>query len=86
MSTEEMTEVRVEMTVTEEVTYDFPVTVEIPAEVADDPEAVTDYFAENEDLWLDDLPIDASRGSLSVNERDVEDVKLLPSTEAACSP
>ncbi|MFC4463985.1 hypothetical protein ACFPH6_05305 [Streptomyces xiangluensis] len=81
MNTEEMTHARVEMTVTEKVTYDFPVTVEVPADVADDPQALTEYLAENEELWLDDLLITGGINvSLAVNERDVQEVKLLDET------
>ncbi|MEV4033721.1 hypothetical protein [Streptomyces umbrinus] len=78
MNGEEMTEARVEMTVTEEVTYNFLVTVEVPADVAHDPQALMEYLADNEELWLDDLPITGGTNvSLAVNERDVEEVKLL---------
>ncbi|MEV0220702.1 hypothetical protein [Streptomyces sp. NPDC050704] len=82
MNAEEMTKARVEMTVTEEVTDDFPATVEVPTDVADDPQALTEYLADNEDLWLDDLPITGGINvSLAVNERDVEEVKLLDEAE-----
>ncbi|WP_326728073.1 hypothetical protein [Streptomyces phaeochromogenes] len=78
VNAEEMIEVRVEMTVTEEVTYNFLVSVEVPADVANAPEALTEHLAENEDLWLDDLPITGGINvSLAVNERDVEGVRLL---------
>ncbi|MGI3224545.1 hypothetical protein ACRJ4B_11935 [Streptomyces sp. GTA36] len=78
MNAEEMTEVRVEMTVTEKVTYNFLVSVEVPADVANAPEALTEHLAENEDLWLDDLPITGGINvSLAVNERYVEGVRLL---------
>ncbi|MFF4506676.1 hypothetical protein [Streptomyces sp. NPDC001401] len=83
MNTGEITKVRVEMTVTEEVTYDFPVTVEVPTVLADDPEALTEYLVENEDLWLDDLPITGgSEVCLAVNEPVVEEGNLLPFAEA----
>ncbi|SEB60329.1 hypothetical protein [Streptomyces melanosporofaciens] len=80
---EELTKIRVELTVTEEVTYDFPITLEVPPEVADDIEALTSHLAEHEDLWLDYLPIDGRNGYLTVNERDVDDVKVLPLNTAA---
>ncbi|CAM5730910.1 MULTISPECIES: hypothetical protein [Streptomyces] len=80
----ELTKIRVELTVTEVVTtYDFPITLEVPADVADDIEALTGHVVEHEDLWLDDLPIDGSNGYVAVNERDVDDVKLLPLDKAA---
>ncbi|MFE2181089.1 hypothetical protein [Streptomyces sp. NPDC059455] len=79
----ELTKIRVELTVTEVATYDFPITLEVPADVADDIEALTGHVAEHEDLWLDDLPIDGSNGYVAVNERDVDDVKLLPLDKAA---
>lgn len=86
-TTPEETRIRVEMTVTEEVTYTFPVTVEIPADVVGDEDALIDYLAENEDLWLDELPVNGSAdGSLSVDERFVNEVELLPRTQAAWSP
>ncbi|MER7877716.1 hypothetical protein ABTY63_29935 [Streptomyces solisilvae] len=80
---EELTKIRVELTVTEELIYEFPITLEVPPEVADDIEALTSHLAEHEDLWLDDLPIDGSNGYLTVNERDVDNVKVLPLDKAA---
>lgn len=79
MKTEELAEIQVEMTVTEVVTYEFPVTVEVPVSTAGDVEKLTDYLVENEDLWLDDLPITGGANVyLSVTERDVEKVRMLP--------
>ncbi|WP_413116224.1 hypothetical protein ACK1X7_36950 [Streptomyces sp. CY1] len=80
---EELTKIRVMLTVTEAVTYDFPFSLDVPPDVADDIEALASHLADHEDLWLDDLPIDGSNGYLTVNERDVDDVKLLPLDKAA---
>ncbi|MET8983267.1 hypothetical protein ABZX85_47655 [Streptomyces sp. NPDC004539] len=70
--------VKIELTVTEEVTYRFPLTVDVPTEVADDPEALREYLADDDSLWVDDLPVTGGDGaSLNVNERAVDEVKLL---------
>ncbi|MEU0924554.1 hypothetical protein [Streptomyces malaysiensis] len=42
---EELAKIRVELTVTEELIYDFPITLEVPPEVADDIEALTSHLA-----------------------------------------
>ncbi|MEV1083469.1 hypothetical protein AB0I98_35520 [Streptomyces sp. NPDC050211] len=56
-ATEETTRVKVEMAVTEEVTYEFPITVDVPVDVVDDTEALTEYLDLHDELWVDDLPI-----------------------------
>ncbi|MET8983269.1 hypothetical protein ABZX85_47665 [Streptomyces sp. NPDC004539] len=53
MSTETVT---VDMEVTETVTYAFPVTVEVPVGVADDPDALNAYLAGHDELWLGQMP------------------------------
>ena len=79
MDLEKMTETRVEMTVTEEVTYEFPLTVQLPAAAAEDPEALREYLAENDHEWIDDLPVTGGdEVILYVNERSVDRVRLLP--------
>ncbi|MFJ4879896.1 hypothetical protein ACIP93_32480 [Streptomyces sp. NPDC088745] len=65
--------VRLALTVTEEVTYEFTAEVELPAYIANNPNAVRDYLADNEDIWLDHL--DALSG-VSINERSLDDVEL----------
>ncbi|HEY8984808.1 MAG TPA: hypothetical protein VIU15_35195 [Streptomyces sp.] len=84
MDTQDTVSVRVELTVTEEVTYEFPVTVEVPADAADDPEALAQHLAENDGLWIDDLPVTGGdEVILYVNERSVDRVTLLSHSEAA---
>ncbi|QNP74992.1 hypothetical protein IAG44_39980 [Streptomyces roseirectus] len=84
MDTDSTARVRVEMTVTEEVTYEFPLTVDVPAEVADDVEALTEHLAGDDSLWIDDLPVTGGEDvSLSVNERVLERVQLPSRSEAA---
>ena len=84
MNAEEMTEVKVEMTVMEVVTYEFPIDVEVPIAVAGDQDELMGYLIENEDLWLDDLPITGGCDvTLSVTERDVEEVRILSLVGAA---
>jgi hypothetical protein len=83
-TTPEETRIRVEMTVTEEVTYTFPVTVEVPADIARDRHALRDHLAENEALWLDELPVNGGADVyLYINERAVDEVELPPRTQAA---
>ncbi|MFJ3817832.1 hypothetical protein [Streptomyces sp. NPDC090056] len=61
------------LTVTEEVTYEFTVDVELPAYIASNPNALRDYLADNEDIWLDHL--DPLSG-VTINERSLDDVEL----------
>ncbi|MGO4459863.1 hypothetical protein AB4039_21580 [Streptomyces sp. M-16] len=61
------------LTVTEEVTYEFTVEVELPAYIASNPNALRDYLADNEDIWLDHL--DPLSG-VTINERSLDDVEL----------
>ncbi|MFE6461980.1 hypothetical protein ACFVP0_31550 [Streptomyces cinereoruber] len=61
------------LTVTEEVTYEFTAEVTLPAYIADDPDALHGYLADNEELWLDHL--DPLSG-VTVNERSLDDVEL----------
>ncbi|MFJ5079576.1 hypothetical protein ACIP8Z_33980 [Streptomyces sp. NPDC088553] len=61
------------LTVSEEVTYEFTVEVQLPAYIVNNPNALRDYLADNEDLWLDDL--DPLSG-VTINERSLDDVEL----------
>lgn len=84
MDTQDTVSVRVELTVTEEVTYEFPVTVEVPADVADDPEALAEHLSGHDGLWIDDLPVTGGdEVILYVNERSLDRVTLLSHSEAA---
>ncbi|KPI30559.1 hypothetical protein OV450_7219 [Actinobacteria bacterium OV450] len=64
---------RLALTVSEEVTYEFTAEVELPAYIANNPNALRDYLAENEDIWLDHL--DPLSG-VTINERSLDDVQL----------
>lgn len=68
--------VAVTLTVTEEVTYGFPVNVEVPASIATDHGALHDYLACNEDLWLDDLDPTGANSCLYINERSLDGVSM----------
>ncbi|MFD3728844.1 hypothetical protein [Streptomyces sp. NPDC058671] len=61
------------LTVSEEVTYELTVEVQLPAYIVNNPNALRDYLADNEDLWLDDL--DPLSG-VTINERSLDDVEL----------
>ncbi|MEU2391980.1 hypothetical protein [Streptomyces sp. NPDC007369] len=61
------------LTVTEEVTYEFTAEVQLPAYIANNPNALRDYLADNEDIWLDHL--DPLSG-VTINERSLDDVEL----------
>lgn len=70
--------VTVELTVTEEVEYTFTTQVEVPASVAADAEALHEYLAEDEDLWLDDLDPSGGKGTyLCINERSLDAVSVV---------
>ncbi|NUK53367.1 hypothetical protein HRW14_24455 [Streptomyces lunaelactis] len=73
---EEVT-VTVSLTVTEQVTYEFEAEMEIPAGVAGDADELHEYLADNEDLWLDSLDPLGANGSLSVNERSLDDASVV---------
>ncbi|MFE5715790.1 hypothetical protein ACFQ7J_33840 [Streptomyces sp. NPDC056501] len=64
---------RLALTVSEEVTYEFTVEVEIPAYIANNPNALRDYLADNEDIWLDHL--DPLSG-VTINERTLDGVEV----------
>lgn len=64
---------RLALTVTEEVTYEFTFEVELPAYIANNPNALHDYLTDNEGIWLDRL--DPVSGS-TVNERSLDNVEL----------
>ncbi|MGQ4354877.1 hypothetical protein [Streptomyces drozdowiczii] len=72
---EETVTVTVELTVTEDVTYGFNSDVEVPADIAADPDELHDFLSENEELWLDDL--DPVGGTLYINERHLEQVDIV---------
>ncbi|WP_052499866.1 hypothetical protein [Streptomyces vietnamensis] len=61
------------LTVSEEVTYEFTVEVQLPAYIVNNPNALRDYLADNEDIWLDEL--DPLSG-VTINERSLDDVEL----------
>lgn len=61
------------LTVTEEVTYEFTAEVELPAYIANNPNALRDYLTDNEDIWLDDL--DPLNG-VTINERSLDSIEL----------
>ncbi|MFD9047763.1 hypothetical protein [Streptomyces zaomyceticus] len=65
--------VRVAMTVTEEVTYEFTAEIELPARIANNPRALYDYLNDQEDTWLDQL--DPLSG-VTVNERSLDNAEL----------
>ncbi|MGY3341128.1 hypothetical protein ACVW0K_007321 [Streptomyces filamentosus] len=67
--------VEVELSVTEEVTYEFTAEVTIPAYLADKPSALHCYLAENEELWLDML--DPAGSCTGVNERSLDEARLV---------
>jgi hypothetical protein len=77
MQSTDTTTAMVQLTVTETVVYDFPVSVEIPASLADDPEELAAYLADDESGWLDELPIDGSKGYLAVTPRSVDKARIL---------
>ncbi|MFE4206141.1 hypothetical protein ACFRSX_32515 [Streptomyces goshikiensis] len=64
---------RLALTVSEEATYEFTVEVRLPAYIVNNPNALHDYLADNEDLWLDDL--DPLSG-VTINERSLDGVEL----------
>ncbi|WP_330481345.1 hypothetical protein [Streptomyces sp. NBC_00724] len=69
--------VTVSLTVTEQVTYEFETEVQIPAGVAGDADALHEYLADNEDLWLDSLDPSGASGYLSVNERSLDTAEVV---------
>ncbi|GGU77016.1 hypothetical protein GCM10010211_48650 [Streptomyces albospinus] len=56
--------------VTETTVTDVESTVTVPADIADDDEALQDWLDENEDQWIDDLDTDDAHDVA----RDVTDV------------
>ncbi|MFD5728415.1 hypothetical protein ACFWMT_20295 [Streptomyces sp. NPDC058368] len=72
---EETVTVTVELTVTEAVTYEFRSQVEIPADVAADPDELHDYLTQNEELWLDDL--DPVGPTVTINERHLDQADVV---------
>ncbi|MEW2128779.1 hypothetical protein AB0891_34390 [Streptomyces sp. NPDC007259] len=72
---EETVTITVELTVTEAVTYEIRTNVEVPADVAADPDDLHEHLAEHEELWLDDL--DPVGGTLYINERHLEQVDVV---------
>ncbi|WP_331757012.1 hypothetical protein OH782_41310 (plasmid) [Streptomyces sp. NBC_01544] len=73
---EEVT-VTVSLAVTEQVTYEFETEVQIPAGVAGDADALHEYLADNEELWLDSLDPSGANGYLNVNERSLDTVEVV---------
>ncbi|WP_346161731.1 hypothetical protein [Streptomyces mordarskii] len=71
------TTVTVELTVTEEVTYEFNVEVAVPSHTLDDPEALRDYLDDNEDLWLDELDPTGKNACLCINERSLDNASVV---------
>ncbi|MFC9260808.1 hypothetical protein ACFRFJ_38490 [Streptomyces hydrogenans] len=67
--------VTVELTVTEEVTYEFTAEVEVPSHLTRAPGALHEYLAHNEELWLDSL--DPAGGCITVNERSLDEASLV---------
>jgi hypothetical protein len=78
---ETFTSVTVSLAVAEKVSYDFIVTVTVPEDIAVDKNALADYLADNEDLWLDYLPIDGREGSVAVDERALQSIRIHSSAE-----
>jgi hypothetical protein len=78
---ETFTSVTVSLAVTEKVSYDFIVTVTVPEDIAVDENALADYLADNEALWLDYLSIDGREGSVDVNERALQSIRIHSSVE-----
>ncbi|HBF82628.1 MAG TPA: hypothetical protein DD420_22655 [Streptomyces sp.] len=74
--TEEEAEVAVtvELSVTEQVAYEFTVDVEVPVSATADDETLRDYLAENEELWLENL--DPLSHCAYVNERSLDEVSF----------
>ncbi|MEV0493397.1 hypothetical protein [Streptomyces atratus] len=73
---EEVT-VTVSLAVTEQVTYEFETEVQIPAGVAGDADALHEYLADDEELWLDSLDPSGANGYLSVNERSLDTAEVV---------
>ncbi|GAA3372311.1 hypothetical protein GCM10017744_103320 [Streptomyces antimycoticus] len=69
--------VTVELTVTEEVTYEFNAEVAVPTHALGDPEALRDYLDDNEDLWLDELDPTGKNACLCINERSLDKVSVV---------
>ncbi|WP_416968233.1 hypothetical protein [Streptomyces sp. 4F14] len=71
MNTEKMIEITAVLKMVEEVAYEFEAEVTVPVSVADDPQALTVYLAEHEELWRDQLqrtdsdPTDVTESPLS---------------------
>ncbi|MEU5109610.1 hypothetical protein AB0H07_46505 [Streptomyces sp. NPDC021354] len=72
--------VTVSLTVTEQVTYEFEADLEVPAAAVDDADALHDYLADNEDLWLDHLDPTGSNGYLCINERSLDAASVVLAT------
>ncbi|MEU8379001.1 hypothetical protein [Streptosporangium sp. NPDC048865] len=64
--------VSVVLDVSEEVEYTITANVTVPADVAADPEKLSEYLHDNEDAWLDEL--DPSQGQ--VNERELHGITI----------
>ncbi|MEW1893818.1 hypothetical protein [Streptomyces sp. NPDC085659] len=75
-ATAETVTVTVELTVTEDVTYEFRSEIDIPAGIAADPDELHDYLSQNEELWLDDL--DPVGAALYINERHLDQAAIVP--------
>ncbi|QZZ25540.1 hypothetical protein [Streptomyces sp. ST1015] len=69
MNTEKMIEITATLKMVEELAYEFEAVVTVPASVADDPEALTEYLVEHEELWS---------GQVQEADRGVKDVSKSP--------
>ncbi|MFM9442567.1 hypothetical protein [Streptomyces acidiscabies] len=58
MNTEKMIEITAVLKMVEEMAYEFEAVVTVPVSVADDPEALTEYLADHEELWTDQVQRD----------------------------
>lgn len=80
-------ELRVRLTVTEEVTYDFTATLILDAADAAHAVTLTDrelaaWLEENDEHWIDHLDPTGGTCSLDINERSVDEAELLGPEDA----
>ncbi|MET8983266.1 hypothetical protein ABZX85_47650 [Streptomyces sp. NPDC004539] len=55
MTKQKMIEITAKLKVVEELLRTFEAVVTVPVAVADDPQALTEYLAEHEELWSDQV-------------------------------
>lgn len=80
-------ELKVRLTVTEEVTYDFTATLILDADDAAHVAKLTaselaTWLEENDEHWIDHLDPTGGTSSLDINERSVDEAELLSPEDA----